>query len=223
MLIFKRLLFGAVGLCFAQNLQAQHHNNLWLRSTLTAQIAPKLAVDAEFQHRRQNGLEDKNRFAENLMFSYRTWINYQHSAAKKFSLSPLAYFSNYKIIQQAQDDETAPKSEFRLSAAVDTQHELFKKIFITGRSAVEYRMFNTSAKLTRLRNRVGLRYDVSDKLKLGIYDELLFNIYGTTPYYFFDHDRLGFSFTYQLLSDIKVETGYMKISRLPIASYAMIH
>lgn len=218
MFSYKLLLFTVIWLCFAQNLQAQHHQNAWFRSTISVQIKPKIELEAEFQHRRQSGFESVNRLGENLMFSYRSWIHYPLNKDVKVSLSPFAYFVNYKIIEQPLDAVTESKSEIRFSAAIALQHELFSNFFINHRSATEYRVFENSANITRLRNRLGLRYDVNEKLKLGLYDELLFNIHGTTTSHFLDHNRIGLSITYQLLSDLKVETGYMQISRLPIAS-----
>ncbi len=63
----------------------------------------------------------------------------------------------------------------------------------------------TESDITRLRNRFGFRYDFTDKLKLSIYDELLFNITGTTTDPLFDHDRLGLSLEYKLLPNLKFE------------------
>jgi hypothetical protein len=44
----------------------------------------------------------------------------------KFSLSPFAYFSNYKIIQKQADENATPNIEIRFSAVVELQHEILK-------------------------------------------------------------------------------------------------
>lgn len=216
---FKRLLITAMWISIAQNLQAQHHYNAWFRGTLSIPVDEKFKIDNEFQHRRQNGFDNENMFDENLMFTYRNWVHYQHSKDVKFSLSPFAYFKHYRIIQKQLDETAIPNSEIRFSVAVELQHEILKKFYIVDRSAVEYRIFdNHQSDITRLRNRFGFRYDFTGKLKVGIFDELLFNLSGTTYHHFFDHDRLGLNVEYKLVPNIKIDIGYMHITRLPLAS-----
>ena len=220
---FRRLLITAIGITIAQTLQAQHHYNAWFRSTLSVPVGEKFKVDNEFQHRRQNGFDNENMLDKNLMFTYRNWVHYQHSEDVKFSVSPFAYFSHYKIIQKQSDETASPNNEVRFSAAVELQHEILKKFYIVDRSAVEYRIFdNNQSDITRLRNRLGVRYDFSEKLKLSVFDELLFNIGETTHSHFFDHDRLGLNLEYKVLSDLKFDIGYSHITRLPITSTTML-
>lgn len=97
---FKKLLITAIWISIAQTLQAQQHYNAWFRGTLSVPVGNKFKIDNEFQHRRQNGFNNADMFDRNLMFTYRNWVHYQHNSAIKFSLSPFAYFSNYKIIQK---------------------------------------------------------------------------------------------------------------------------
>lgn len=221
---FRRLLITAIWITIAQTLQAQHHYNAWFRSTLSVPIGEKFKVDNEFQHRRQNGFDNENLFDKNLMFTYRTWVHYQHSEDVKFSVSPFAYFSHYKIIQKQSDETASPIGEVRFSAAVDLQHDILKKFYIVDRSAVEYRIFdNNQTDITRLRNRLGVRYDFSEKFKLSVFDELLFNIGGTTHSHFFDHDRLGFNLEYKVLSYLKLDISYLHITRLPITSTTKLY
>lgn len=85
-------------------------------------------------------------------------------------------------------------------------------------------MFNNNqSDITRLRNRFGFRYDFTDKIKLSIFDELLFNITGTTHDHFFDHDRLGLTLEYKVLPYLKLGIGYIRITRLPITSPTKLH
>lgn len=221
---FRRLLITAIWITIAQTLQAQHHYNAWFRSTLSVPIDEKFKVDNEFQHRRQNGFDNENLFEKNLMFTYRNWVHYQHSEDVKFSVSPFAYFSHYKIIQKQTDEIVSPISEIRFSTAVEWQHEILKKFYIVDRSAVEYRIFdNNQTDITRLRNRFGFRYDFAEKLNLGIFDELLFNLSGTSQYHFFDHHRLGLNVEYRVIPTVKMDLGYMYISRLPLINTTKLY
>lgn len=221
---FKRLLTTAIWIAIAQTLQAQHHYNAWFRNTLSVPVGEKFKIDTEFQHRRQNGFGNENMFDKNLMFTYRNWVYYQHSEDVKFSVSPFAYFKHYRIIQNHSDETARPNSEVRFSAAVELQHEILKKFYIVDRSAVEYRIFdNHQSDITRLRNRFGFRYDFTEKLKLGIFDELLFNLSGTTYHHFFDHDRLGLNVEYKVVPNVKIDIGYMHIARLPLVSTTKLY
>ena len=221
---FKRLLVTVICISVVQTLQAQDHYNVWFRGALSISVGEKFKIDNELQHRRQNGFENENMLGENLMFAYRNWVHYQHNEDIKFSLSPFAYFKNHKIIQKLSDETATPNSEIRFSAAVELQHEILKKFYIVDRSAIEYRIFdNNQTDITRLRNRFGIRYDFAGKLKVGIFDELLFNLSGTTYHYFFDHDRLGLNVEYKLVPNVKFDIGYMHITRLPLTSTTKLH
>ncbi len=214
---FKRLLFAAIGLSIAQTLQAQQHYNTWFRSTLSIPIGEKFKIDNEFQHRRQNGLENVNLFDKNLMFTYRSWVHYQHKEDIKFSVSPFAYFSHYRIIQNKTDESATPNNEIRFSAAVELQHEIFKKFYIIDRNTLEYRIFsNSQSDITRLRARFGVRYEFTEHIKLTAYDELFLNVAGTPIEHVFDHDRIGLNLEYHLFPNLKFDIGYIHLTRLPL-------
>lgn len=221
---FKKLLTTAIWIFIAQTLHAQHHYNAWFRSTLSVAVGSKIKADTEFQHRRQNGFENKNMFDKNLMFTLRSWVHYQHKEDIKFSFSPFAYFSHYRIIQNKTDETVTPNSEIRFSAAVELQHEISNKFYIVDRSAVEYRIFsNNQSDITRLRNRFGFRYDFTEKLKVGIFEELFLNLSGTTHHHFFDHDRLVLNVEYKVVPNLKMDIGYMHIARLPLVSTTKLY
>ena len=214
----------AIFLFIAQSLFAQQHQNIWLRSTLSGPINNKIKLDGEFQHRRQEGFDNHNVLDKNLMFSFRNWINLQYRKDIKFSVSPFAYFSNYKIIQSASDETAQPNSEIRFSLAMDVQKETFKKLFAVFRAAPEYRLLsNPSLDVIRWRNRFGLRYELSKKLKIGIYDEHLFNVAGVSKTHFFDQNRVGLSVEFKVTSNIKFDFGYIHLTRLPLKSNAKLY
>lgn len=210
----KTSLLLAAGIFIAQSLNAQYHYNFWFRGTLATPISAKFKADAEFQHRRQNGYQNKNMFDKNLMFTFRTWVHYRYSEDVKFSVSPFAYFSHYKIIQRETDETVAPGSEIRFSGAVELQHELFKRFYIIDRNALEYRVFNSQSNVTRLRARLGVRYDFTEKIKLTVFDELFFNVAGTQVHNMFDHDRVGVNLEYVVLPNLKFDIAYLHLTRL---------
>ena len=212
----KILTLLILGLFSATSSQSQHHN-FWMRTTLHIPVEGQVSSELEFQHRRQNGFENRNRCAENLMYTYRNWFHYDHSEDIRFSISPFAYFSHFKIIEGENDVLQIPSEETRFSAAIHLSHKLFNRVHFIDRSALEYRIIEGwENNITRLRNRLGLRYEISKKMKLLVYDEIFLNMGGVASNHFFDQDRIGVNLEYHVLSSIKVELGFMHLSRLPL-------
>src|SRR5690606_29816065 len=108
-------------------------------------------------------------------------------------------------------------NEIRFSAAVELQHEIFKKLYVIDRNALEYRIFsNSQSDITRLRARFGVRYEFTEHIKLTVFDELFFNVAGTPNEHVFDHDRIGLNLEYKVLPNLKFDIGYIHLTRLPI-------
>lgn len=203
--------------CLSGLMHAQTHANSWFRGTLAVPIRENIQMDAEFQHRRQNGFGNHNLFDKNLLFTFRTWMHYQQKEGVKYSLSPFAYFSSYKPIQFPGDDTLRPNREFRFSAAVELHKSLFGKTNLMNRTAAEYRVFGGAhLPVTRLRNRTGLDYHLTARLKAGIYDELILNIGGMPLAQFFDQNRIGCYMQYEVIPNLKLELGFLHLVRLQI-------
>ena len=219
----KKMLATAMFILFIQTMQAQPHYNAWFRGTLSIPVDKNIKIDTEYLHRRQNGFGNNNMFDNNLMFAVINWVHYQHNEDVKFSLSPFAYFSNYKIIREKSDETAKPVSEIRFSGSVELQNAILKKFYIVNRTALEYRNLESIRDIMRLRNRFGFRYVFTEKVRFGIYDEILINLTGTTAEHNFDHNRIGFNFEYKVLPNFKIDFGYIYIVRLPIKSYSKIY
>lgn len=205
--------------CFVSLAFAQTHQNLWLRGTIGYQINRHIKFDIEFQHRRQNGFNNYNLADKNLMYTCRPWIHYQFSKNIKFSISPLAYFSNYKIISVATDANARPIDEKRITMAIEMQKNLDKKSSLFYRPAAEYRIITHQPHhIIRVRNRLGFRYTIKKQIKCYSYDELLLNVYGVQPTHLFDHNRLAIGAEYHATPSIKIDCGYIRIYRKANAS-----
>ena len=216
----KSAVFSLVLLLSMATLQAQNHTNSWMRATLSIPVKDKFKsdryrIDAEVQHRRQNGFQNNNLFDKNLAFSFKNWIHYQHSKGLKFSVSPFAYYSNYHIINSEADERANPNSEVRFSAAMEMNHEIVNRLHVVGRSALEYRIFEKHHKdVLRFRNRLGLQYEFNQHWKAVTSMEVLVNLSGVAATHFLDHNRFGRNVEYHPTKSIKLELGYMYISRL---------
>ncbi|WP_336514602.1 DUF2490 domain-containing protein [Pollutibacter soli] len=218
MLVVKRLPIIFASVFFLQTGEAQH-NNSWFRGTVSLAATTKWKVDAELQHRRQSGIDNRNIIDENLMYSFRSWIHYQHSKYLKFSISPFAYYSNYRIIRNRYDENAKPIEEIRFSASAEFQHKLIRQLHFIDRLAVENRMFTgAQPDALRFRNRIGLRYDFNTKFKTGIYQEIFLNMTGVQGKHYFDHNRLAVQTEFQLSPRLKTEFAFIYITRLPLNS-----
>lgn len=200
---------------FAQNVA---HLNFWSRVSLSQPITEKWRAEAEFQHRRQNDFsqQTKDVFDENLLTNIRTWVHYQHKDDLSFSFSPFAYYWHNSIIVKDGDKQNPPIKEMRFSIAADLKQEVVKKLWLIDRTCFEYRDFqNSSTDFIRMRNRLGLRYEFTAKWNFTFYDEVFLNLKKAKPVNIFDHNRLAFLINYKPNKHLRIETGYILITRLP--------
>lgn len=198
---------------------SQEHKNSWFRATLSIPVTFKVNADIELQHRRQNDFQGDTFLDKNLMYTFRTWLYYKHSEGVVFAVSPFAYFSHYKIIQDEADARAKPTHEYRFSASVELQHELANKLFIVDKTAMEYRIFEgTITNVARIRNRLALRYEFNPNYSVTVGDELLCNAWGTDAQHIFDHNRLFTQLSFKPQRGIKLDIGYLYVSRLTKSS-----
>lgn len=198
--------------------QDANHLNFWGRISLTQPINKQIKLETEFQHRTQNDYTQKknNIFEEQLLNSVRTWLHYQHKTDIGFSISPFAYYWNSPIIILEADKSKPQSEEVRFSVAFDLKHEVAKNLWMIDRTCFEYRDFqHTNSDIVRARNRFGLRYELNNKWNITSFDEIFLNINGVKPNNFFDQNRIALLFNYKPTKDIRIETGYLYISRLP--------
>jgi hypothetical protein len=208
-------LFNLSNTIFAQNVP---HLNLWSRFSFSQSLSEKWRSEIEIQHRRQNDFAQntKNVFDENLLSCIRTWVHYQHKDDLSFSISPIAYYWHKSIIIKNEDKLKPQVTEIRFSVAADLKKQMFKKLWLIGRTCFEYRDFqNTNSNIIRMRNRLGFRYELTQKWNLTLYDEVFLNIKGGKPTIVFDHDRLAVLLNYKPSKQLRIESGYMFITRLP--------
>ena len=180
-------------------------------------------TEIELIHRRQNDFESNNLFDKNLVYATRTWIFYKQNKDVVYGISPFAYFSNYKIIQKESDAIAKPTQEYRFTASLELQRQLAPKFYVVDRTAMEYRVFEGSMEnTTRLRNRLAFRYEFNAKYNVAIGDEILVNTTGTDAQHLFDHNRTFSNFSYKPNATVKLDIGYIYISRLPQSNINLI-
>jgi hypothetical protein len=199
---------------------AQHHYYAWLRATVNYSITKKIKADAELHYRTQNNIDNKNPFNKNLLTAFRAIFFYKHNEHVQFSFSPLAFFSTNKIIQKDSDVLSPKTTEYRISGYAELQEPLTKKIFLLNRTGIEYRIFQLpSTNITRVRNRVLLRYDASNTFNFSVGDELFVNATGIAAAHIFDQNRILLNAGYKPSSALKFEVGYIYGKRMPKTSF----
>ncbi len=204
--------------------RAQEHYNAWSRLTTGIPMSAKVRADVELQYRRQNGYANKDMLANDLMYSVRTWLHYQAGKQVKVSLSPLAWFTQYKTIQHTGDEQVMIGHEWRSSAALELQQRLLPGLRAYNRAAIEFRTFTSDQpNVWRLRDRVGFRYDLSGKVMLGAYNELMLNVAGLPVTHVFDQDRLAVELEVKVSAGLSFTGGYLRVARLPASSGALAH
>lgn len=219
--------FKIISLCvvsFLTNsvLNAQQLMNVWLRGTLQLPVSENIKTEAEYQYRQNINLDNDNVADKKQFQSVRLWAHYKHNDDVIFSVSPIAYFSKCKTINNINDKTRNYTSELRSSVALTLQHKLLKHLYIFDRTAAEYRVFSNYEKdIVRLRNRIGLRYNFSKNLNLSLFDEHLFNVIGTEHHHFFDQNRIALNIDYNLSSKIKLDVGCMTMEQLPLTGYTL--
>ena len=222
MLQYIKSVVTVVLLFLAGSLLAQEHYTAWFRGTVSVPLATKFKVDGEFQHRRQNGYANKDMLANDLMFSFRSWVHYIPNEHIKLSVSPFAIFNNYAIIRQPADEHIKPGREIRFSAATELTQSITRKLYFINRPAVEYRTYdNTLPDMVRWRERIALSYHLSKTVNLAIYDDLLLNMAGAINTIAYDQNRWGIDLEYRALPKLKLNVGYMRIVRKPGTSSSL--
>lgn len=205
-------------------IRAQMHYNAWFRITLGFSVSKKIKIDAELQHRRQNGFGNFNMMDENLLFSARTWIHYQHKPAIRLSVSPFSCFRHYKPVLNKSDENAGASEEIRFALAAELRPKITERINMFYRTSLEYRLpGNYRNSMIRLRNRLGCMYRVKQKLKMFAYEELFLNVNGIHREHVFDHNRIAIGFEYEITKDLKTEAGSIYITRLPLQTGNLLY
>lgn len=80
---------------------------------------------------------------------------------------------------------------------------------------LEYRIYNKeTSNITRLRSRITLSYNITNKIGIKVSDELFFNLSGKEIQYFFSQNRLGTSLSFKIQPNMSLDLGYLRLTRL---------
>ncbi len=192
------------------------HQEVWLRGSVTLPLTKNFSIENEFQHRRQNAFDKSNPFNKNYVYFYKLWLKYKLNKNVSFLVLPFSYHSNYALIRSVADESKKPDKEYRFALGVHLNNQLGKNFYLQGRSLLEYRVLEKDRKdVVRLRQRLGLKYNLSKKVWLSVSDELIFNAVGKPANQFFDQNRASAGIGFSPAKGLNVNTSYTFLSRLP--------
>lgn len=195
-------------------LLAQEHVNAWFRLTTRYVLNDRIMTDMELQHRRQSSYNDHNPVGHPLMLSVRPWLYYQLNEEMQLAASPLAWYRLFPIIVKPADVNGTYLTEYRSTIGISMKRSLNNDFTVGSRFMVEYRNFDRSPDITRIRLRLGADYRPDRRYHLTVQEELLANVAGAPAGHLFDHNRLGLSVTRQYTSNAWMELGYFYVNRL---------
>lgn len=200
-------------LCNSLFVFSQEKYNVWTRFTLNSPLSKNIQADWELMHRRQNDAGQVNPLSETLTNATRISFTYQFNPNFSATFSPFAYFENHRIIVKENDRNAAPRKEIRFSAFTNNSKSISKDFNLLLRNGIEYRINLSDENQVRLRHRAGIAYQLNENSKLILYDELLYHLKNANSNTTIDHNRIILDFENKWSKSIKINAGYMYISR----------
>lgn len=144
------------------------------------------------------------------------WLSYRPDNKWELGVSPLAWYQLYRIISKEDDKYKAPLREWRSTLSVTHKQRVANNGRWINRLAGEYRMFSDGMNVLRTRIRTGYQIDITRRLQLLSYDELLLNLSGVSSRHLFDHNRIAFGTGYVFNARFSGEAGYLYVCRKPL-------
>jgi hypothetical protein len=214
------LIFGGVTSLFSQTAQHYHHNTFWARVGLADKLSDKWKWELYYQNRTQNdpNIDKANAFRYHQLTSYTAVVHYQAMKSLRISFTPLCYFNTIGLLPQSTDNGNRGVNEFRWMLMVEHSAPIGK--FTVGhRYTGEYRYrdlvtANNYVSNYRLRYRGRIEHELAKwkhPLTLMVYDELFVEFGGAVKNSpaLFNQNRLFAGFTYELVSHVKLNIGYI--------------
>ncbi len=175
----RRLYLFLVSLLFLGSIPTagQHyvHSSVWLRFAPTWEINEHWNLTADYWYRRQNDLHGSlfNPLAAPLLSpSGRVGINYR-TKHWSYILFPICLYQSHPVLGKEADYSRPRTREFRPHALIEWSQELPQQFSIRLRGGYEYRRFPGVPATGRVRFRVLLRRELSDKAYFSLWNETL--------------------------------------------------
>lgn len=200
---------------FFNSVFGQDYTQCWIRTSVQHKLSSKFYSSLELHHRSQSSLNTESPFRYPLTNALRLWLIYKLSDHETINLSPYAFFSNHPQIRKEQDVSNSNSNEHRIHLQYENKLRTGKGLSLNSRFGGEYRIFEGSKDLFRLRFREALSYSITEKINIQIYDELFLNTMNVDKKHLFDQNRIGVVSNYVLSDKLKMELGVTHIQSMP--------
>jgi hypothetical protein len=213
-------IFFSVTISFAQT-TTYKHKVFWGRLVLADTINSRLKWELLLQKRTQNANpESKNMFEAPHFTNVWLWFNYTVSENLKVSISPFGYFYNHIFDGKPGDAQLPSTKEFRWCFRLEERTKI-QSINIFNRQTVEYRIRDLENNHDcvpnwRIRYMIRAEKNIISKpkpLTLSVSNEVFLQFGKAVKNYpnVFDQNRIYGGLSYEVLKNIKLSVGYLKI------------
>lgn len=223
--IFLILLLSVIG-SYAQD-KTYYHNEFWTKTIVSIPVHPKLNIDTDYQHRRQNyKINDIHLFETPLLNSFRFGLSYKTGSKLLLSFFPFSYFYTSPLIGKVSDYTKEATEEYRIAVCLEHKQKV-NRIELKNRYGYESRWIKQKSETSYLHyNR--LRWRLFSELSLSEKDSVLLqkiHIYASNEVFInqgnnfkisqiFDQNRVALGINYQLNKHIKIDTGFQYIFKV---------
>lgn len=186
--------------------QVIHQKQIWYKYYLKVPIGDKWQIRQE--------LDDRNYIDPARQSQFVSRTHFQRNLGKGWSTAlGFAYFV-HSLPQDPEIQDFTNTKELRPSLELANLHPLSEKFHLHHRYWTEVRFFeqpdHTYAYTNvRVRYKIELGYDLSEKISFLVFDELHINLGNQITYNVFDQNRIGASIMYSPVKNIGFEVMYL--------------
>lgn len=186
--------------------QVLHQKQIWYKYNLKVPIGDNWQIRQEFDDR---NFTDPSRQSQFLTRTHLQW-----KLGKEWSLAlGFAYFV-HSLPQEPEIQGFYNISELRPSVEIVNNTHLSNIFHLHHRYWTEFRFFKQPGEFyeftnIRIRFKLEMGYEFSDKLSFLIFDEILFNVGNKITYNVFDQNRYGAGFMYSPVKNVGFELIYI--------------
>ena len=203
---FATILFMVFCTLVSGQKQVIHQQQIWYKYYL------KIPIGDQWQIRQE--LDDRNYTDPARQSQFLTRTHFQRNLGKGWSTAlGFAYFV-HSLPQDPEIQDYYNQSELRPSFEVANLNKLSEKFHLHHRYWTEFRFFQQPDHTylynnIRVRYKIELGYELSEKFSFLVYDELHINLGSKITYNVFDQNRIGASIMYSPVKNIGFELMYI--------------
>ncbi len=212
--VFKTFICCSLLICLPMLAQAQHyqHTTFWAKLTVTHPLSKNWDFQFEYLHRSQNNFRESlwNPFTHAALEEPRIWFNFKQKHYTIF-LNPITFFYSYPTLGKEADFNAKPNQIWQTVVALELNQNI-KKWTIKERIVYEGRWLQSLdyTLIGRVRFRGLVQYQLNEKTKFQIYDDVFFNAPPHKLKNNFDQNWTSFGISQKINRKIALDMAYMR-------------